>query len=673
MGDYEKRPCTQLPFLTQKQTRWFGSCICSTFVAIFVVTIISLVFFQHDPDPDPIQFFGEEQFIDPTPIQPTVKLLDSEPKIGEIIHIYANITNSTTSADFCIALVKAGDDQKNVPMKVCVQFGNVSRILYTAIWDGQLKANHSGPNPFTPGDKLDLRIRFLDQYIQFFAAQGEVGIFEKIPEIHTAKTLLVQGGVTGIRLITKRGQKYPNPMNASLVLNYTTRMDLMARPLAKFEGGLWNDLIEGTNGTKPTNLRVKRKGGGGHSSGGHGGRGGSGARGGHGGSHSGHSSFHGGSFHATSSYHYHYSYSSSSCCYYGGGSHSSSHPARAKWGSYQYSPVFGGYYQLPSFNLSTASNPHIFTPSSYSYRLVNGTFYVPSYGHGKALSNHSVIDHSKIPRPKRFDILFSKDNINPAFTLSFRYTEETVVLNTWAGAWDEEDRSPSMPIDDWRIFDLTITNEHDGLHIYINRYPFVTFTHKSSLTDSLKYVRIDGDIENDSTPNHPLVYDLKSSPKVGEIIHISAKGTNASITSNNFCVSLIKSVDDEKNVPLKVCVQFGNKSQIVYTATWSGQMKEKHSGPNPFTSGEMLDLRFRFLKQYVQVFADRGEIGIFEKISGVHQVKTLLINGGVTEVELITKTGDVYGNTTNIPMDLDKGTRMDLMARPLSQCGIVKL
>ncbi|CAJ0562280.1 unnamed protein product, partial [Mesorhabditis spiculigera] len=84
--------------------------------------------------------------------------------------------------------------------------------------------------------------------------------------------------------------------------------------------------------------------------------------------------------------------------------------------------------------------------------------------------------------------------MTPAWVVSFRFTERSVVLNTYDGHWKDEDRADFMPIDDWRLVDLVIWKYSSKMHIFINNYEFATYDMNTPLYKS-NTMRITGDLE----------------------------------------------------------------------------------------------------------------------------------------------------------------------------------
>ncbi|CAJ0558151.1 unnamed protein product, partial [Mesorhabditis spiculigera] len=227
-----------------------GTTGCIVVVAAVLTGLGFLIKFliEYEPKPDEIQFWDEAPLEYTNPNLGIRKSLSIPPRIGQYLHVVVRL--NYTANRFCVSLSKDCNDSNNVSCSVCALFGDDSKIIYEAYRAGQRVLYNEAPNPFpiieTNKDlpKIDLRIRFLADYIQIFAERGEVGIFEKLPEVHAA---------TCVR-----------------PFNYSGRLDMALKPVATVAPAIWDSLIEGQQ--TPT-LRVKRKGGMG------GGRGGSAARG----------------------------------------------------------------------------------------------------------------------------------------------------------------------------------------------------------------------------------------------------------------------------------------------------------------------------------------------------------------------------------------------------------
>ncbi|CAJ0574693.1 unnamed protein product, partial [Mesorhabditis spiculigera] len=336
---------------------------------------------------------------------------------------------------------------------------------------------------------MDLRIRFLDKYVQIFAQRGEIGIFEKLPEVHEAKFLIVSGNVTRLKLLKVDGGPYKTSPNVTFSLGNDTRFDLLLQPLPEVNPDRWEALIEGKYPPSQSAgwTRTKRK-----SSGG--GRGGSHSRSSssHGASHS-HSS---GGGYGSSSFHG-YTLSSHRSSYHSSSSSHSNSYGKPQYGVYWFSPPVGGYYTIPHSPNKNANNTHVYTPASYSYRWNGSTHYSPSEGHGLKYDPSFVVDKGTLPKPKRIDILLyvaKEAEMTPAWVVSFRFTERSVVLNTYDGHWKDEDRADFMPIDDWRLVDLVIWKYSSKMHIFINNYEFATYNMNTPLYKS-NTMRITGDLE----------------------------------------------------------------------------------------------------------------------------------------------------------------------------------
>ncbi|CAJ0558147.1 unnamed protein product, partial [Mesorhabditis spiculigera] len=416
-------------------------------IAVFMIgTPIVCWIWGKEPVPTVTNFYNEENYTDPTPWNNTIKFLDQPPKLYEHLHILGNVTENAT--EFCVILAPEADFGKNAPCQVCAYFkGNDSKIIYTAKKDGKVQYTYEAPNPFMNGTEMDLRIRFVDKYVQIFAQRGEIGIFEKLPEVHEAKFLIVSGNVT------------PLAGSESGSMGGVDRREVSAEPVS------WMD----THKAKEQRRRSRRYG-------------------------------------------------------------------KPQYGVYWFSPPVGGYYTIPHSPNKNANNTHVYTPASYSYRWNGSTHYSPSEGHGLKYDPSFVVDKGTLPKPKRIDILFyvaKEAEMTPAWVVSFRFTERSVVLNTYDGHWKDEDRADFMPIDDWRLVDLVIWKYSSKMHIFINNYEFATYDMNTPLYKS-NTMRITGDLEILGVKMNALAglliasYFLKEKPETLETL---INGTDTQDTS----------------------------------------------------------------------------------------------------------------------------------------------
>ncbi|CAJ0558142.1 unnamed protein product, partial [Mesorhabditis spiculigera] len=103
---------------------------------------------------------------------------------------------------------------------------------------------------------------------------------------------------------------------------------------------------------------------------------------------------------------------------------------------------------------------------------------------------------------RKIDIHFFKVDPNavpaeyvPTFIISFRFLESVVLLNTYLhGSWMAEDRADFMPIDNWRLFDLTINPVEGKLKIYINNFEFARYDENGPISNSTHF-KVEGDLE----------------------------------------------------------------------------------------------------------------------------------------------------------------------------------
>ncbi|CAJ0566446.1 unnamed protein product, partial [Mesorhabditis spiculigera] len=131
------------------------------------------------------------------------------PKIGQYIHLVGNLKPGAKW--FCVTL--AGKfDSPGVSSRVCAIFGSDAKIIYEAYRGEKRIYQHEATNPISEpvktNPKIDLRIRFLAEYVQIFAQRGEVGIFRKLPEVHTFRCLQLTGDVINATLMNVDGASY---------------------------------------------------------------------------------------------------------------------------------------------------------------------------------------------------------------------------------------------------------------------------------------------------------------------------------------------------------------------------------------------------------------------------------------------------------------------------------
>ncbi|CAJ0566442.1 unnamed protein product, partial [Mesorhabditis spiculigera] len=367
--------------------------------------------------------------------------------------------DGTDAERFCLTL--ADDwDIVNATCVVCAYFGAEPKIVYETYRDGRQQFYHEAPNPIPdPEDddpKIDLRIRFLPDFVQIFAQRGEVGIFPKLPEVHQVRHVKLTGDVANLALLQIEGGYYETKQKKGF--NYGERLDMTLKPAAPYDPAVWGALLEGQ---PRKSLRVSD------------GRGMAKYKG-SGRSKSRVSSLDGSWF---------------------GGRIGAGH---SDYGIYKYSPTYGGYYNGRTSYKPSPSTPHFYTPASYSYlHWANETIvHVPSYGHGKNAYPKLFFSEARISKPVSMQIIFYQgyeyiDDLK-TFTITFWFSDNTVVLTTGSG-WGK-DQANFLPIDDWRLFDLTIKPVDGRWKIYINNFEFATYAENSWLRDSDRF-EIVGDVE----------------------------------------------------------------------------------------------------------------------------------------------------------------------------------
>ncbi|CAJ0558134.1 unnamed protein product, partial [Mesorhabditis spiculigera] len=196
-----------------------------------------------EPPPEVVKFLGEADLPPPDSLLGTRISLNTTATVGQYLHILGNTTKNATS--FCVRLAEDYDDDENIACNVCAYFGADPRIEYGAYRDGKRLFSGKGFNPFTPGEQFDLRIRFLQDYVQIFAQRGEIGIFGKLPEVHEAKSLKVIGDATNLLLIQVEGGSYTTPFYQRINFNSGLRIDMVLKPVPEVDPSFWKSLIEG--------------------------------------------------------------------------------------------------------------------------------------------------------------------------------------------------------------------------------------------------------------------------------------------------------------------------------------------------------------------------------------------------------------------------------------------
>ncbi|CAJ0558141.1 unnamed protein product, partial [Mesorhabditis spiculigera] len=703
-----------------------------------------------EPPPEVIHFFGEAKLPDPNPLLGTRITLNNSATVGQYLHILGNTTENATS--FCVTLSEDFDIDANYACGVCAYFGADPKIEYAAYNYGKRIFNGTGLNPFTPGEQFDLRIRFLQDYVQIFAERGEIGIFGKLHEVHEAKSLKIIGNITNLLLLQLAGGNYTMPFYQPIKSKVGLRLDMVLKPVPEMDPSLWAALIEGQPLETATNssIRVKRKGGYGTS--------------------------------------------------YG----------RSTMGAYWYSPMHGGYYHTPPIQSSTTPTARFYSPASYSYRNAqnNGTMeYSLSDGHGQNPDPNNVVDPKLIPKPKRIeitlysfgpdpekdyhwglartfrlsfqfdknmtamnrysplrifndvqqadfvpmddwrlfdlsiqaasdrlriyvnnyefanyeldavragidhigingdvevlgfegntqiiDILFYKAGDNttdpaglmPTFKVSFHFSQNATTLSRRVlQNWVNEERANFVPMDDWRIFDLVIRSAEDRLKIYVNNFEFANYELYPEIKAS-EHIGITGDVEvlgfkenatcltllpySDAdifnSPQEIQFWDEKlPPPKIGQYIHLVG---NLKPGAKWFCVTLAGKFDSP-GVSSSVCAIFGSDAKIIYEAYRGEKRIYQNEATNPISepvkSNPKIDLRIRFLAEYVQIFAQRGEVGIFRKLPEVHTFRFLQLTGDVINPTLMNVDGARYRAFTSVGFKY--GARLDMAMLPM--------
>ncbi|CAJ0574714.1 unnamed protein product, partial [Mesorhabditis spiculigera] len=554
-----------------------------------------------EPPPEVVKFLGEADLPPPDSLLGTRISLNTSATVGQYLHILGNTTKNATS--FCVRLAEDYDDDENIACNVCAYFGADPRIEYGAYRDGKRLFSGKGFNPFTSGEQFDLRVRFLQEYVQIFAQRGEIGIFGKLPEVHEAKSLKVIGDVTNLLLMQVEGGSYTTPFYQRINFDSGLRIDMVLKPVPEVDPSLWKSLIEGQPIENSTSIRLWAQ-------------------------------------------------------YYG------------------CILVFAGTWRiLPPVTKSLRHKPH-------GSLLLAGLIFLPA-GHGLNPDPNNVVDPKLIPKPKRIEIMFYSYGpdlktgdwgLTPNFRISFQFDKNVTVLDyptEFFGSLGEE-RADFVPMDDWRLFDLVIRCVNGRLRIYVNNYEFANYELGRSI-EGTDHIGVTGDVEvlgftgNTLPDPDPLLgtrISLNNSATVGQYLHTLGNTTE---NATSFCVTLSEDFDNEENYACEVCAYFGAEPKIEYAAYNYGKRIFKGTGLNPFTPGEQFDLRIRFLQDYVQIFAERGEIGIFGKLQEVHEAKSLKIIGDVTNLLLMQVEGGSYTMPFYQPIKPKVGLRLDMVLKPVPE------
>ncbi|CAJ0960269.1 unnamed protein product, partial [Mesorhabditis belari] len=162
----------------------------------------------------------------------------------------------------------------------------------------------------------------------------------------------------------------------------------------------------------------------------------------------------------------------------------------------------------------------------------------------------------------------------------------------------------------------------------------------------------------------PAYFELKSPMIVGQNIHIVG---NIKEDATKICVYLLKN-DTDPSTLLRVCSFFTKDSGLTdgyseYTAVMQNGT-ETSKTTNPYERLGEYDLRMRILSGYVQVFAQGGEIGIFER-PDLSEVTHVVASGDFDTITLISISGGNYSNPFTGSYTLPFNYRLDIAAQPL--------
>ncbi|CAJ0585893.1 unnamed protein product, partial [Mesorhabditis spiculigera] len=156
-----------------------------------------------------------------------------------------------------------------------------------------------------------------------------------------------------------------------------------------------------------------------------------------------------------------------------------------KVASRHYSGAGGG---RTNFYMSSGSQP---MPSSYSYRTTGGSIiYLGSASHSRA----HIVKGSQFPTSHQIIISIIVDDLNYPLQLTISFDARVIERNAKVnGTWGEPEKKGTMPIDNWRIFSLTVLNVNSTFEIYFNNEHFAPFTHRTAKLPTR--IRIEGDVE----------------------------------------------------------------------------------------------------------------------------------------------------------------------------------
>uniref|UniRef100_A0A0N5ATY2 Galectin n=1 Tax=Syphacia muris TaxID=451379 RepID=A0A0N5ATY2_9BILA len=105
------------------------------------------------------------------------------------------------------------------------------------------------------------------------------------------------------------------------------------------------------------------------------------------------------------------------------------------------------------------------------------------------------LDVSAMPQGKRVDIELYNKKKQCVLQISIRYKEGAIVRNALIGDnWGDEERTGGFPLNQNRVFDLTLVNEPFSYQIYFNGKHFASFAHRTSPED-IEVLKIDGKAE----------------------------------------------------------------------------------------------------------------------------------------------------------------------------------
>ncbi|CAJ0586894.1 unnamed protein product, partial [Mesorhabditis spiculigera] len=439
-------------------------------------------------DPPLLPFFGERDYTLAEDGTLTEHLTISQS--GQFIHVYCNATELADR--FCLDLKSHGASK----FKFCADFTNetdrgVHSFMEMLGKDGKT-VNEETVNPFERNSTVDLRVRFTEKYVQVFGNQGELGIYDRPAGIEGELTATLSGDISGVRLFRVEGASYSCPFENNVHFERDDRLDLKLQPMMELRDDAQIREIFGDRGLQDVTganiIRTKRK------SSGHSGRGGSSSRS--------HGSSHGsGGGHSSHSVKW-YSGSSSSKTYRS--YHNRVHTRFGFSGRRRHrNRNRQGYYAYKSWRGRSATSVHPYAgPASFSYRYGGRTYFVPTthcyHGCRDEFQGKTV----EIPKPKSINITFSDETNTPTFIISLQFEKDSVWIDTWEksfltdGRWNPARaiKSDDMPIDDWRIFDLSIIYTWTDLEIYFNGERFVDFDHREH-RPYLDKIRIEGDVE----------------------------------------------------------------------------------------------------------------------------------------------------------------------------------